>query len=92
MAPSVNGVTVRSADGSDKSLGDYAGKVLLVLTDRHIAPGKLPAHAALVTGAVHPRLTEKGLRCDCNSLVETATAPIRAQPNQAIRNSGELSR
>ena len=51
-----------------------SGKVLLVLTDRHIAPGKLPAHAALVTGAVHHRLTETGLRCDCNILVETATA------------------
>ena len=51
-----------------------AGKVLLVLTDRHIAPGKLPAHAALATGAVHHRLTDKGLRCDCNILVETATA------------------
>jgi glutamate synthase (NADPH/NADH) large chain len=51
-----------------------AGKVLLVLSDRHIGPGKLPAHAALVTGAVHHRLTEKGLRCDCNILVETATA------------------
>ncbi|WP_439886524.1 glutamate synthase large subunit [Pseudomonas sp. MBLB4123] len=50
------------------------GKVLLVLSDRHIAPGKLPAHAALVTGAVHHRLVEKGLRCDCNILVETATA------------------
>ena len=31
MAPSVNGVTVRSADGSDKSLGDYAGNVLLIV-------------------------------------------------------------
>ena len=51
-----------------------AGKTLLILSDRHIAPGKLPAHAALVTGAVHHRLTEKGLRCDCNILVETATA------------------
>jgi glutamate synthase (NADPH/NADH) large chain len=51
-----------------------AGKVLLVLSDRQIAPGKLPAHAALVTGAVHHRLTDKGLRCDCNILVETATA------------------
>ena len=51
-----------------------AGKPLLVLTDRHIAPGKLPAHASLVTGAVHHRLTETGLRCDCNILVETATA------------------
>jgi glutamate synthase (NADPH/NADH) large chain len=51
-----------------------AGKVLLVLSDRNIAPGKLPAHASLVTGAIHHRLTEKGLRCDCNILVETATA------------------
>ena len=31
MAPSVNGVTVRSADGSDKSLGDFAGNVLLIV-------------------------------------------------------------
>ena len=29
--PSVNGVTVRSADGSDKSLGDFAGNVLLIV-------------------------------------------------------------
>jgi len=50
------------------------GKVLLVLSDRHIAPGKLPVHAALAVGAVHHRLVEKGLRCDCNILVETATA------------------
>ncbi|HTO18466.1 MAG TPA: glutamate synthase large subunit [Pseudomonas sp.] len=51
-----------------------AGKVLLILSDRNIAPGKLPAHAALAVGAVHHRLVEKGLRCDCNILVETGTA------------------
>jgi glutamate synthase (NADPH/NADH) large chain len=51
-----------------------AGKTQLVLTDRHIAPGKLPAHASLAVGAVHHRLTETGLRCDSNILVETATA------------------
>ncbi len=51
-----------------------AGKVLLVLSDRAIAPGRLPVHASLAVGAVHHRLTEKGLRCDCNILVETATA------------------
>ncbi len=51
-----------------------SGKVLLVLSDRNIEQGKLPAHASLVVGAVHHRLTEKGLRCDCNILVETATA------------------
>ncbi len=51
-----------------------AGKVLLVLSDRHIVPGKLPVHASLAVGAVHHRLVETGLRCDCNILVETATA------------------
>ena len=51
-----------------------AGRTQIVLTDRHIAPGKLPIHASLATGAVHHRLTEKGLRCDSNILVETATA------------------
>lgn len=51
-----------------------AGKTQLVLSDRYIAPGKLPVHAALAVGAVHHRLTEQGLRCDSNILVETATA------------------
>ncbi|GGJ99248.1 glutamate synthase large subunit [Pseudomonas matsuisoli] len=51
-----------------------AGRALLVLSDRNIAPGKLPAHAALAVGAVHHHLVEKGLRTDCNILVETATA------------------
>ena len=31
MAQSVSGVTVRSADGSNRSLGDYAGNVLLIV-------------------------------------------------------------
>ena len=51
-----------------------AGKTQLVLSDRYIAPGKLPVHASLAVGAVHHRLTEQGLRCDSNILVETATA------------------
>ena len=51
-----------------------AGRSLLVLSDRAIAEGKLPAHAALAVGAVHHHLVEKGLRTDCNILVETATA------------------
>ncbi len=50
------------------------GKVLLVLSDRHISPGKLPVHASLAVGAVHHRLVDTGLRCSCNILVETATA------------------
>ena len=50
------------------------GKTQRVLSDRYIAPGKVPVHASLAVGAVHHRLTEQGLRCDSNILVETATA------------------
>ena len=51
-----------------------AGKTLLVLSDRAISKGKLPVHAALAVGAVHHHLIAAGLRCDCNILVDTATA------------------
>ncbi|MDX1605812.1 MAG: glutamate synthase large subunit, partial [Candidatus Competibacterales bacterium] len=51
-----------------------AGKVVLVLSDRFVEKGKLPIHALLATGAVQHRLVETGLRCDCNIIVETATA------------------
>src|SRR5690606_36340862 len=64
---------VRSiADQAEEAV--RAGKVTLGLSDRAIAPGRLPVHASLAVGAVHHRLVAKGLRCDCNILVETATA------------------
>ncbi|MDE2305224.1 MAG: glutamate synthase large subunit, partial [Gammaproteobacteria bacterium] len=50
------------------------GKLVLLLSDRYLVPGKLPMHALLATGAVHHRLVETGLRCKCNILVETGTA------------------
>jgi glutamate synthase (NADPH/NADH) large chain len=50
------------------------GKLVLMLSDRYLVQGKLPAHALLATGAVHHRLVEKGLRCKCNLLIETGTA------------------
>jgi glutamate synthase (NADPH/NADH) large chain len=50
------------------------GVVMVVLTDRDIAPDKLPMHASLAVGAVHQRLIRDGLRCDCNLVVETGTA------------------
>ena len=50
-----------------------AGTVLVVLTDNEIKPGLLPIHALLATGAVHQRLTNDGLRCDANIIVETGT-------------------
>ena len=51
-----------------------AGAVLLVLSDRQITRNRIPIHALLATGAIHHRLIEKGLRCDANIVVETATA------------------
>ena len=50
------------------------GAVFVVLSDRDIAPDRVPIHAALATGAVHQRLIRDGLRCDCNIFVETGTA------------------
>ena len=50
------------------------GKLVLLLSDRYLIKGKLPAHAMLVTGAVHQHLVNAGLRCKCNLLIETGTA------------------
>jgi glutamate synthase (NADPH/NADH) large chain len=50
------------------------GKLVLLLSDRYLVKGRLPAHALLVTGAVHQHLVKSGLRCKCNILVETGTA------------------
>ncbi|MBV8306334.1 MAG: glutamate synthase large subunit, partial [Gammaproteobacteria bacterium] len=41
---------------------------------RYLVKGRVPAHALLVTGAVHQHLVRCGLRCKCNLLVETGTA------------------
>jgi glutamate synthase (NADPH/NADH) large chain len=51
-----------------------AGKLVLLLSDRYLVRGSLPAHALLATGAVHHHLVRAGLRCKCNLLVETGTA------------------
>ncbi len=50
------------------------GTLLVFLTDRHVAPDKIPVHALLAVGAVHQHLTRAGLRAACNILVETAVA------------------
>src|SRR5579864_6274058 len=50
------------------------GKLVLLLSDRYLVHGRLPAHALLATGAVHQHLVKAGLRCKCNLLVETGTA------------------
>lgn len=49
-------------------------KVVIVLSDRHIAEDRLPLHALLATGAIHHGLIAAGCRCDANIVVETGTA------------------
>jgi len=51
-----------------------SGKVIIVLSDRPLERDELPVHALLATGAVNNRLVREGVRCDCNIIVETATA------------------
>ncbi len=48
--------------------------LIIVLSDRQIASDRLNIHALLACGAVHHRLIKEGLRCQCNILIETATA------------------
>lgn len=49
------------------------GAVLLVLSDKNIAPDRLPIPAAMAVGAVQQRLVEQSLRCDANIIVESAS-------------------
>jgi len=49
------------------------GAVLLVLSDRDIAPETLPVPAAMAVGAVQRTLVENNRRCDANIIVETAS-------------------
>ena len=49
------------------------GKVIVVLSDAKLEKGKQTIHALMATGAVHHHLTAKGLRCDANLIIETAT-------------------
>ncbi|MDP1680701.1 MAG: glutamate synthase large subunit [Burkholderiales bacterium] len=50
------------------------GYVIVVLSDRAIAKGKLPIHALFAVGAVHHALIDAGLRCNSNIVAETGTA------------------
>ena len=63
---------VRMCEQAENAVRD--GKLVLLLSDRYLIKGKLPAHALLVTGAVHQHLVKMGLRCKCNLLIETGTA------------------
>ncbi|MDU0352842.1 glutamate synthase large subunit [Paraglaciecola aquimarina] len=45
----------------------------VILSDRKIKQSLIPIPAAMAVGAVQKRLVEKGLRCDANIVVETAS-------------------
>ncbi len=62
---------IRLCDAAEAAVRQ--GAILLLLTDRHIHREQIPVHALLATGAIHARLVDQGLRCDCNLIVETAT-------------------
>lgn len=51
-----------------------AGDSIIILDDRRLQAGYLPAHALLATGAVHHALIEVGLRCDANIIASTGSA------------------
>jgi glutamate synthase (NADPH/NADH) large chain len=70
-AEGLKGALLRLCDQAEAAVRD--GKLVLLLSDRYLQQGKLPAHALLATGAVHHRLVDSGLRCKCNLLVETGT-------------------
>ncbi len=50
------------------------GIVLLFISERMPQKGQLVINALLATAAIHQNLNEKGLRCDSNLIVETASA------------------
>lgn len=73
--PEVKNLKQALADLLDNVVaGVRAGQVLIVLSDMDFDQHVLPIQALLATGAVHHRLTQMGLRCDANIIVETATA------------------
>jgi glutamate synthase (NADPH/NADH) large chain len=65
---------LRAMVGEAARLVREEGVSILVLSDRAIAPDRLPIHSLLATGAVHHHLIAEGLRCDANIVVETASA------------------
>ncbi|MEC9205777.1 MAG: glutamate synthase large subunit [Pseudomonadota bacterium] len=50
------------------------GNIIIILSDKKIGKNQLTIPAPMAVGAIHHRLIDNGLRCDCNLIVETATA------------------
>ena len=71
------------ADGMKKALGALCGSAekavrdgvnIIILSDRHFGPERVPIPALLATAAVHHHLIRKGLRTSVGLVVETGEA------------------
>ncbi|GAA4999950.1 glutamate synthase large subunit [Acinetobacter puyangensis] len=72
QAEGLEAAVQRICEESAQAIRD--GKTLLILSDKNIREGYLPANALMVTGAVHHHLIDVGLRTDANIIVETGIA------------------
>lgn len=73
--PSAMGLKQAIEDLVERVIASVKGNTtVVVLSDAKFQQGKLPIQALLATGAVHHRLTNEGLRCDANIIVETGSA------------------
>jgi glutamate synthase (NADPH/NADH) large chain len=71
-AESMRDAVVRLADAAEVAVRN--GAVILLLSDFDPPRGCFFVHPLLATGAIHARLVNAGIRCDCNLIVETGTA------------------
>ena len=63
---------VRMCEQAEAAVRD--GKLVLLLSDRYLVKGKLPAHALLATGAVHHHLVRDRPALQVQPAIETGTA------------------
>ena len=71
-AESMRDAVVRLCEEAEAAVRD--GAVILLLSDFDPQRGQHFVHPLLATGAIHDRLVRAGIRCDCNLIIETATA------------------
>ena len=69
---SLKDAIVALADKAEAAIRN--GDVILILSDRDVAEGQSLIPAPMATGAVHHRLSQKGLRTNGNIVVETGSA------------------
>ena len=69
---SMRDAVVRLCDEAEAAVRN--GAVILLLSDFDPQRGLYFLHPLMAVGAIHERLVNAGIRCDCNLIVETGTA------------------